>query len=150
MGRTAELDACADLAAPQLIVRHMCSGQIYIVQLAQLIVQCAVCSLQCAQAELSTKSRWCHQHVLRCSTLITNIFIFSFQRKQLQLVHLLAAIPRAQKTATVQKPHAGGAIPLEVRTTKTESGSRETKTAPKYTSFPLHLDCLSVKTITKR
>ena len=36
------------------------------------------------------------------------------------------------KTATVQKPHAGGAIPLEVRTTKTESGSRETKTAPKH------------------
>ena len=40
--------AFADCAAPQLIVRHMCSGQIYIVQPEPLIVHCAMCNVQWA------------------------------------------------------------------------------------------------------
>ena len=107
MGKTAELEKLL-----QIVQHHelfMCSGQIYIVQLEPLIVQWTVCNVLCAaelcaQAELSTKSRWCHQHVLRCSTLITNIFIFSFHRKQLQLVPLLCYTPSSITAETKTAP----------------------------------------------
>ena len=107
MGKTAELEKLLQIVQHHNLLCGTCVvGRSILCSQNHLlcIVQCAVCSVQCAQAELSTKSRWCHQHVLRCSTLITNIFIFSFHRKQLQLVPLLCYTPSSRTAETKTAP----------------------------------------------